>query len=79
MWCRPTKWNSGHWSPTVHGPSDALDLKLVSHPGRSIIIIIYWLGPFPGKNNGLENVNHVVKLIKYIGSTKRVNRISEVK
>lgn len=55
-----------------------LDLKLVSHPGRSIIII-YCLGLFPDKNNGLENVNRVVKLMKYIGSTKRVNRTLEVK
>lgn len=54
-------------------------MKLVSHPGRSIIIIIYWSGLFADKNNGLENVNHVVKLTKYFGSTKRVNRISEVK
>ena len=49
----------------VCGPSDTLDLKLVSHPGSTIIIIIiiiiYWLSLFPDKSNGLQNVNHVVK------------------
>lgn len=54
---------------------------IVLHPGSIavvVIVIIYWLGMFPGKSNGLENVNHVVNLLKCISSLKRINSILEV-
>lgn len=62
----------------VHGPSDTLDLKLVSHPGRSIIIIYCLENSLSDKNNGLENVNHG-KVDEIHWFHKRVNRILEVK